>query len=108
MRSRDESGGCPVIGQMVSGTEVARACSAASAGKVGRRAPIRPFARCGRVARGRALGDRNREVLSTDAEPAGGPARSSAETPVTGVERRGRLILICSREQPGDVLGGDE
>ena len=32
------------------------------------------------------------EVLSTDAAFAGGPARSSAEAPVMGVERRGRLI----------------
>lgn len=61
-----------------------------------------------RVVRGRAPGDGNREVLSTDAEPAGGPARSSVEAPVMGVERRGRLIWVCSREQPGDVLGGDE
>src|SRR6266496_6181196 len=35
---------------------------------------------------------RTPETLSTGAAPAGGPARSSAEAPVMGVERRGRLI----------------
>jgi hypothetical protein len=35
---------------------------------------------------------RNREGLSTVAEPAGGPSRSSGEAPVMGAERRGRLI----------------
>lgn len=37
----------------------------------------------------------NREELSTVARHAGGPARSSAEAPVTGVERRGRVICGC-------------
>src|SRR5918998_2639804 len=46
----------------------------------------------GGVPRGRAVSGRNREPLSTDAVLAGGPARSSAEAPVMGVERRGRLI----------------
>src|SRR3954451_6723495 len=44
------------------------------------------------VSRGRAASGGNRESLSTDAASAGGPARSSDETPVMGVERRGRLI----------------
>jgi hypothetical protein len=35
--SRDEPGGCPFIGQVVSGVEAARARSAASAWNVGRR-----------------------------------------------------------------------
>jgi len=35
---------------------------------------------------------RKPETLSTVAAPAGGPARSSAEAPVMGVERRGRVI----------------
>ena len=47
---------------------------------------------CEGVSRGRAASGRNRELLSTDAAFAGGPARSSGEAPVTGVERRGRLI----------------
>jgi hypothetical protein len=36
---RDEPGGCPLIGQVVSGMEAARAWSAASARNVGRRVP---------------------------------------------------------------------
>jgi hypothetical protein len=44
------------------------------------------------VARGSAPTGRNREALSTVAGRAGGPARSSAEAPVMGVERRGRII----------------
>src|SRR5882762_3215224 len=98
MRSRDKPGGSPFTGQAVSGIEAARDCPAASAWNVGRRVPI--LAPAGgrfssgrrRVARGSAPGDRNREVLSTDAEPAGGPARSSEEASVTEAERRGRLI----------------
>lgn len=44
------------------------------------------------VARGSASSSRNCEALSTVAASAGGPARSSAEALVIGVERRGRLI----------------
>ena len=35
------------------------------------------------------------EGLSTDAGCAGGPARSSGEASVIGVERRGRVIRDC-------------
>ena len=46
-----------------------------------------------------------REALSTEAACAGGPARSSNEAPVMGVERRGRAIRDCvhliNREFPG-------
>ena len=42
--SRDEPGGCPFIGQAVSGMKVARARSAAPAWNVGRRVPILPAA----------------------------------------------------------------
>jgi hypothetical protein len=38
-RARDEPGGCPSIGQAVSGVEAARVRSAASAWNVGRRMP---------------------------------------------------------------------
>jgi hypothetical protein len=38
------------------------------------------------AARGSALGGGNREALSTVAASAGGPARSSGEASVTGVE----------------------
>lgn len=44
------------------------------------------------VVRGRVPSGRNREGLSTVAGCAGGPARSSRETPVMGVEPRGRVI----------------
>jgi hypothetical protein len=44
---RDEPGGCPPIGQAVSGMEAARVRSAASARNVGRRVPIVPA--CTRV-----------------------------------------------------------
>src|SRR6478735_5731106 len=37
------------------------------------------------------------EASSTDAARAGGPARSSGEAPVMGVERRGRLIGVVVR-----------
>jgi hypothetical protein len=43
-------------------------------------------------ATGSAPSGRNREVLSTVAAPAGGPSRSSRETPVMGVEPRRRLV----------------
>jgi hypothetical protein len=39
---RDEPGGCPLIGQVVSGMKATRAWSAAAAGNVGRPALIRP------------------------------------------------------------------
>jgi hypothetical protein len=39
-RARDEPGGCPPIGQAVSGVEAARVRSAAFAWNVGRRTPI--------------------------------------------------------------------
>ena len=43
----DEPGGCPLIGQAVSGVKAARAQSAASAWNVGRRVPIMaPAGRC--------------------------------------------------------------
>ena len=87
--------GVPFTGQAVPGMKAARSCSAASARNVGRRVPITAPAGVflgQQAARGRALGDRNREARSTGAEFAGGPARSSAESPVMGEERRGRLI----------------
>jgi hypothetical protein len=53
---------------------------------------------------------RNPETLSTVAVPAGGPARSSGEAPVMGVERRGRLIdgFVRASNRDREVLGGDE
>ncbi len=55
-----------------------------------------------------------REAVSTDAACAGGPARSSEEAPVMGVERRGRLICDvfirateCSWEGSGGYVRCD-
>jgi hypothetical protein len=75
--------------------KAARARSAASVWNVGKRVPtplvLHLLSGCG-VARGSTSSGRNREALSTVAAHAGGPACSSGETPVMGVERRGRLI----------------
>jgi hypothetical protein len=67
----------------------------------------------GRFRYGQAGGQRetpkrlHRKGLSTDAEHAGGPARSSDEAPVMGVERRGRIArgsrmgsTGCVQEEP--------
>jgi hypothetical protein len=94
---RDEPGGCPRIGQVVSGMKATRAWSAAAVWNVGRPAPIRPP---DRAAIGRPPSSRNCEVPSTDAGSVGGLARSSAEAPVMGVERRGQAIVRCSSGQP--------
>ena len=69
--------------------KAARARSAAFAWNAGRQVPVLRPAFAG--ARGSAPSGGNREALSTVTAPAGGPARSSAETPVMGAERRGRL-----------------
>ena|ERR1700683_3205437 len=106
---RDESGGCPLTGQVVSGMEATRAWSAAFAWNVGRHVPIPRLAGLGGlVARGSVPSGRNREGLSTVAGRAGGPARSSDEAPVMGAERRSRVIrglFVWStgvfREEPG-------
>src|SRR5216684_7635282 len=98
MRSRDKPGGSPVYwpgGVRHRGGAILFCGFCMERGKAGSDtgAWCLPLIGGGRrVARGSAPGDRNREVLSTDAEPAGGPARSSAEAPVMGEERRGRLI----------------
>ena len=46
------------------------------------------------AARGSASSSGNCEALSSDAGCAGGPARSSGEAAVMGVERRGRAIRV--------------
>jgi hypothetical protein len=89
MQSWDEPGGCPSIGQVVSGMEVARACSAASARNLGRRTTKRP-SRCG--GERESVKRKNREALSTVAACAGGSGCSSDETSAMEAERRTRLI----------------
>ena len=79
--------------------KAARARSAASAWNAGRQVPVLCPAGAG-CERERA-GQPKLEALSTVTASAGGPARSSSEAPVMGAERRGRLIWICSHEQPG-------
>jgi hypothetical protein len=107
---RDEPGGCPSIGQVVSGMKAARARSAASARNMGRQG----VDTLGIASQGAGSGERERagrrkrEALSTVAASAGGPARSSAEAPVMGVERRSRLICDLFARATGRVLGGPE
>jgi hypothetical protein len=56
---------------------------------------------------GRTTSSGNCKWESTCAGQAGGPSRSSGETPVMGVERRGRIVQGCwpvnrvFREEPG-------
>ncbi len=93
---RDEPGGCPLTGQVVSGMKTTRSWSAAVAWNVGRPTAIGPPV----VAAGRTPGSRNCEVESTEAGWVGGLARSSGEAPVIGVERRGQTIVTGSSGQP--------
>ena len=57
-------------------------------------------------ATGSSPSGRNREGLSTVAAPAGGPSRSSCETPVMGVEPRRRLVRGWFRWPTGRWSGG--
>jgi hypothetical protein len=103
---RDELGGNPLTGQAVSGMEATRAWSAAFAWNVGRHVPIRMPAVQWPMSRGSVPSSRNCEGLSTDAGYAGGPARSSDEAPVMGVERGGRIIRGLVVQPTGVLLGG--
>ena len=101
LESRDEPGGCLLIGQVVSGVEVARAWSWLLHGTW---EPVAPTGRSGQwcgsglrsVAHGRTPSSGNCEGLSTGAGHRGGPSRSSGEGPVMGLERRGRVVRACS------------
>jgi hypothetical protein len=104
MRLRDEPGGCPPIGQVVSGMQATRARSAASVRNRRRRIRIHP-AWSGRR-EGVSQAARSRKGLSTVAGCAGGPARSSDEAPVTGAERRGRVVRDCVYSINQGFLGG--
>ena len=107
--SRDKPGGSPLTGQAVSGMEATRAWSAAFAWNVGGHVLVPVPAAVRLAARGSVSSSRNCERLSTVTGHAGGPARSSGEAPVTGAERRGRIIRGLAvrptgpvREEPGD------
>ena len=72
---------------------------------VGRHAPTPLLAMLAEATRRISTG-RYREGLSTVAGRGGGPARSSGEAPVIGVEQRGRVVCgCCSVGQPGEVVG---
>ena len=94
----DESGGCLLIGQAVSGVKVARAWSGLSCGT---REPVALTGRLASgvvVARGRSSQARtpssgNCEGESSCAGHRGGPSRISGEGSVIGLERRGRVVL---------------
>ena len=101
LESRDESGGSLLTAQMASGVEVARAWLRLLHGTW---EPVAPTGRSGQwrcsglrpVAHGRSPSSGNCEGLSTGAGHRGGPSRSSAEGPVMGPERRGRVVRAGS------------
>jgi hypothetical protein len=85
--------------------KAARARSAAFVRNVGRRVAILPWLS--------GWGDRESParklfgwVLSTVARRAGGPACSSDEAPVIGVERRGRVVRDWFVRSTGSFPGG--
>ena len=69
----------------------------------------REKAGCDTARSGLRAGEREKPVrcmgVSTVAGSAGGPARSSGEAPVMGVERRGRVICGCIRSINRNPLG---
>ena len=86
----------------LAGTRVLARLAPPPCRNVGRRTLILPAGPCGREVRGSAPSGRNRKALSTVAASAGGPARSSGEALVTGVDAKGPAHrLVCSHEQPG-------
>jgi hypothetical protein len=105
----DESGGCLLIGQAVSGMEVARAwfglwCGTWEPVVPRPRAASGAVVACGRSWKGGPQAADPRGA-STDAGHRGGPTRSSDEGPVMGLERRGRVVLAWSMVNRGDVGG---
>ena len=106
----DESGGCLLTGQVVSGIEVARAGVQAPVWNVGT-PRLDVFGRVlERSAEGRTPSSRNCEGERTGAGQGDGPPRSSDEGPVTGLEPRGRVVLVRlvvnqgSWEEPGERI----
>ncbi len=109
--SRDESGGCLFIDQVVSGMKAARAWVRLLHGTwepvVSRNdRPVVCDLRL--VVSGRAPSGRNREGSCTGAGHRGGPSGSSVEGPVMGLERSGRAIqarLWANHELVGGTRG---
>jgi hypothetical protein len=85
--------------------KAARARSAASVRNVGRRVAILPWL-SGRGDRKSPVRKSSDRVLSTVARRAGGPARSSGQAPVIGVERRGRVVRDWFVRSTGSFPGG--
>jgi hypothetical protein len=108
--SRDESGGCLFIDQVVSGMHAARAWVRLLHGTW---EPVvswddRPVVCDLRlVGRGRTPSGRIREGKSTDARHRGGSSGSSVEGPVMGLERSGRAVQARSSVNH-EVVGGTD
>ena len=72
-----------------------------------RQAPIRNTGTCRPDVKGETQAVSRREGPSTDAGHRGGGARSRAESPVMGPDRRGAVIRLYSADNPrGDDLHG--
>jgi hypothetical protein len=107
---RDEPGGCLLTGQVVPGVKVARAWSGLWCGT---REPVAPMGRpasgavlaCGWSSGARTPSSGNCEGESSDAGHRGGPTRSSDESPVMGLERRGRVVLARLAANRDDAGG---
>ena len=105
---RDESGGCLLIGQVVSGVKVARAWSGLLCGT---REPVAPTGclasgavlSCGRASQARTSSSGTCEGESSCAGHRGGPSRISGEGPVIGLERRGRVVRAGGQVNHGSV-----
>ena len=90
MRLRDKSEGYLLTARAASGMEAARTRSRLLCGTW---EPVTPMPRETRKRK-------SRERQSTEAAYRGGAVRSSGESPVMGLERRGCLNRLGSREQP--------
>lgn len=105
LRPWDKPGRYPSTGWAASGMKATRAWSAASTRNVGEQTP-KLSAWKGWREEARASG-KNRKTLSTVAGYAVGPAHSSDEASVTGVERRSWTILGSLSGQPVSREGSD-
>ena len=98
--SRDQRGGDPLTARVASGIKVARVRSWLEQGTW---EPVASMRR-------EEPKWKPHEGQSTDARHRGGPARSSEEGPVMGLEPRGWVVLVrlvvnrCAREEPGERI----
>jgi len=98
----DQPGGCPLIGQVVSGVKAVRARSAAPTRNVRKRGATPSDVPSG-VSGKRECAKAATKASSTVAYRAGGPARNSYEAPARrgGGGAKGPAHRGCQREQPG-------